>query len=87
MMHWIIQVQVLDMGNPREKFATQVDARLLAELRELAQQEGRQLQALVDEAIEGLIEQRRTGKARAHVMSAYKKSHERFAPLYRKLAQ
>ncbi|MEE4236675.1 MAG: hypothetical protein V2I51_08125 [Anderseniella sp.] len=87
MMHWIIQVQVLDMGNPREKFATQVDARLLAELRELARQEGRQLQALVDEAIEGLIEQRRTGKARAHVMSAYKKSHERFAPLYRKLAQ
>ncbi len=86
-MHWIIQVQVLDMGNPREKFATQVDARLLAELRELARQEGRQLQALVDEAIEGLIEQRRTGKARAHVMSAYKKSHERFAPLYRKLAQ
>jgi hypothetical protein len=87
MMNWIIQVQVLDMGNPREKFATQVDARLLAELRELARQEGRQLQALVDEAIEGLIEQRRTGKARAHVMSAYKKSHERFAPLYRKLAQ
>ena len=75
------------MGSPREKFATQVDARLLAELRQLAQQEGRQLQALVDEAIEGLIEQRKTGRARAHVMSAYKKSHERFAPLYRKLAQ
>jgi hypothetical protein len=33
----------------REKFATQVDRALLADLRNLAKSEGRQLQALVDE--------------------------------------
>jgi len=34
-----------------ERFATQVDAELLAELRSLARDEGRQIQALVDEAL------------------------------------
>jgi hypothetical protein len=71
----------------REKFATQVDAEILAAVRALAQKEGRQIQALVDEALADLIEKRRQGRARAHVMAAYQASHERFAPLYRKLAQ
>lgn len=71
----------------REKFATQVDAEILATVRELAASEGRQIQALVDEALSDLIEKRRQGRARAHVMAAYQASHERFAPLYRKLAQ
>jgi hypothetical protein len=71
----------------REKFATQVDAEILANVRNLAQTEGRQLQALVDEALADLIEKRRQGKPRAHVMAAYQASHERFAPLYQKLAE
>ena len=75
------------MARTREKFATQVDGALLADLRGLAQQEGRQIQALVEEAIAALIEQRRQGTARPHVMSAYQKSHARYAPLYKKLAE
>ena len=75
------------MPQTREKFATQVDGALLADLRGLARQEGRQIQALVEEAIAALIEQRRQGSARPHVMSAYFKSHARYAPLYKKLAK
>jgi hypothetical protein len=40
----------------REKFATQVDTTILAAVRALAQDEGRQIQALVDEAFADLVE-------------------------------
>ena len=75
------------MPQTRQKFATQVDGALLADLRGLAKQEGRQIQALVEEAIAALIEQRRQGTARPHVMNAYLKSHARYGSLYKKLAQ
>ncbi len=75
------------MTQTREKFATQVDGALLADLRGLAKQEGRQIQALVEEAIAALIEQRRQGTVRPHVMSAYQRSHARYASLYEKLAR
>ena len=71
----------------REKFATQVDGALLADLRGLAKQEGRQIQALVEEAIAALIEQRRQGAIRPHVLSAYQRSHARYVELYEKLAR
>ncbi len=71
----------------REKFATQVDPEILAAVRELAREEGRQLQSLVDEALEDLIEKRRSGRPRPHVMAAYQASHDRFASLYEKLAE
>jgi predicted transcriptional regulator len=69
------------------KFATQVDAELLASLRRLARSEGRQLQALIDEALRDLIEKRRQARPRAPVMAAYQSSHAAFAALYRKLAE
>lgn len=72
---------------PKEKFATQVDGRLLDAVRKLAREEGRQIQALVDEALADLVEKRRKDRPRAHVMSAYLASHDRFAPLYKKLAE
>ena len=72
---------------PRQKFATQVDAETLAEVRALARREGRQIQALVDEALSDLLEKRRSGRPRAHVMAAYEASHERFGALYKKLAE
>jgi hypothetical protein len=75
------------MGIAREKFATQVDSALLADLRTLAKQEGRQIQALVEEAIAALIEERRNAKPRSHVMAAYQKSHGKFAALYERLAK
>ena len=71
----------------REKFATQVNSRILAAVRKLAQKEGRQLQVLVEEALADLIEKRKNGTPRAPVMSAYLASHDKYAPLYKKLAE
>jgi len=75
------------MPKTQEKFIAQLDGALLADLRRLAEQECRPIQALVEEAIAALIEQRRQGTAKPRVMSAYQKSHSRYAPLYEKLAE
>ena len=71
----------------REKFATQVDAEILATVRDLARSEGRQIQALIDEALLDLIEKRKQSQPRAHVMAAYQASHESFGSLYKQLAK
>ena len=74
------------MPQIREKFATQIEITLLADLRMLAEAEGCQIQTLVEEAVRTLLEERRQGKARTHVLDAYQKSHARFGSLYKKLA-
>ena len=74
-------------GQTREKFVTQVNSETLAHLRSLAQREGRQLQALVDEALADLIEKYNQNKTRANVMAAYQASDEKFGTLYKKLAE
>lgn len=71
----------------REKFATQVDPEVLSAVRDLARKEGRQIQALVDEALADLIEKRLQQKPRPHIMAAFDSSHERYASLYKKLAE
>jgi hypothetical protein len=71
----------------REKFATQVKPEIMAELRNMAAQEGRQLQALVEEAFADLIAKHKNAKPRPHVMAAYMASHEKFGKLYKKLAE
>jgi len=71
----------------REKFATQVNTEILSTVRSIAQNEGRQIQFLVDEALADLIEKRKQSQPRAHIMAAYQASHEKFAPLYKKLAE
>ena len=75
------------MSATREKFATQVNSEILSAVRTLAEKEGRQLQALVDEAFADLIEKRKQATPRAHVMGAYLASHEKYASLYKKLAK
>ncbi|MFZ0961952.1 MAG: hypothetical protein WAO35_13695 [Terriglobia bacterium] len=75
------------MSQSRQKFATQVNSETLAVVRTLARNEGRQLQALVDEALADLIEKRKRAKPRPHVMGAYLASHEKYGPLYKKLAK
>lgn len=71
----------------RQKFATQVNPETLSALRTLAQAEGRQLQALVEEALADLVEKHNNAKPRRRVMDAYLASHEEYAPLYQKLAK
>jgi hypothetical protein len=75
------------MSGTREKFATQVNSEILSAVRALAHKEGRQLQALVDEALADLIEKRKKATPRAHVMGAYLASHEKYGSLYKKLAE
>lgn len=71
----------------REKFATQVRSEILADVRNLAQSEGRQLQSLIDEALSDLLEKRKLNKPRPGVMAAYQSSHDQYAGLYKKLAE
>ena len=71
----------------RQKFATQVDPELIEAVRAIAREEGRQVQALVDEALADLVEKRRMGKPRKPVMAAYQASTGRFGKLYKKLAE
>jgi hypothetical protein len=75
------------MSQPREKFATQVNPEILEAVRALAAREGRQLQALVDEALTDLLEKRKNERPRPHVMNAYNVSLEKYAELYKKLAE
>jgi hypothetical protein len=75
------------MAQTREKFATQVNSEILAAVRSLSVAEGRQIQALVDEAFTDLLEKRKQAQPRAHVMGVYLASHERYGPLYKKLAE
>ncbi|MBK5294587.1 MAG: hypothetical protein JJE04_23265 [Acidobacteriia bacterium] len=75
------------MAQTREKFATQVNSEILTAVRSLSVAEGRQLQALVEEAFADLLEKRKKATPRAHVMGAYLASHEKFGPLYKKLAE
>jgi len=77
----------MNAATSRAKFATQVNSEILTVVRSLAEQEGRQIQALVDEALADLIEKRKKSTPRAHVMGAYLASHEKYGPLYQKLAE
>ena len=76
-----------NMLGAREKFATLVNTEILSAVRTIAHSEGRQIQALVDEALADLIEKRKTARPRPHVMAAYRASHEPFGELYKKLAK
>lgn len=75
------------MDEAREKFATQVNSEILTKVRSIARNEGRQLQALVEEALVDLVEKRKNARPRAHVMAAYLSSHDKYRELYEKLAK
>lgn len=71
----------------RQKFASQLDADLLAQTRALAKREGRHVQSLLEEALLDLLEKRRQAKPRPQVMALYEASVEEFGPLYERLAK
>jgi hypothetical protein len=70
----------------REKFATQMDSTMLAELRALAKAEGRQLQSLVEEAVGKLIAER-ANKPEPDFAALMKRNHNRYASVFEKLAK
>ncbi len=75
------------MKENRVKFATHVDPEILAAVEEVARTEGKQIQALIDEALADLLRKRKGMNARSHVMAAYIQSHESYASAYKKLAE
>ena len=77
------------MSTVREKFATQVDSELLKSVRNLAKAEGRQIQAVVEDALREYLDAKKStkGRGREHVMAAYLESTERFSGLNEQLAK
>jgi hypothetical protein len=75
------------MATQRQKFSTQADPVLLAELRTLAEQEGRQFQAVMEDAMRLYLENRKSNKPRPHVMAHFQASLEQNRELGRLLAQ
>lgn len=70
-----------------QKFASQADTELLAAMRSLAKQEGKQFQALLDEAMRDFLEKKTGNKPRAQVMQALAESVADFDALYKELAK
>lgn len=70
-----------------EKFSSQADPELLRAVKGLAKEEGKQFQALVNEAFQELLEKRKQTKPRRFVMDQFQASLNRNDGLYKKLAQ
>ena len=75
------------MAIRREKFSSQADPELLTELREIARADGRQFQAVLEDAIRDYIESRAQEKPRASVMAHFQSSVEKNRRLGKLLAK
>ena len=75
------------ISQTKQKFATQIDTDLLIGLKDKAQSEGRKILSVVEDALRSHMEGQDTHAPRRAVMKAYQSSQERFAELYKKLAE
>ena len=71
----------------REKFSSQAAPELLSKMREIARSDGRQLQAVLEEAMSGYIESREQQRVRPDVMAHYRASAEKNRRLAELLAR
>ena len=69
------------------KFATQLAPDVLETLRRMSADEGRHLQAILDEALREYIASKQTGAPRKRVMSALQLSMAEYDSLYKALAR
>ena len=72
---------------PRKKFSSQADPELLAAMRQIARTDGRQFQAVLEDAMSHYIENRASQRVRPEVMAHYRASVERHRHLYELLAR
>lgn len=78
----------LPMSNAvREKFSSQAAPEVLAALRQIAESQGRQFQAVLDEALRDYIDRHQKERPRRHVVASFASSLEEFDTLYRELAK
>ena len=75
------------MAAIREKFSSQASPELLAAVREIAREEGRHFQAVLEEAMREYIENRSKEKLRASVMAHFQASVEKNRRLGEMLAR
>ena len=75
------------MAALREKFSSQASPDLLAAVREIAREEGRHFQAVLEEAMREYIENRSKEKRRASVMAHFQASVEKNRRLGEMLAR
>lgn len=71
----------------KQKFSSQLDADLLSEVRAISEEEGRQFQAVLDEALTEWLERKRGLRPRAEVLIHLKDSIARNRDAYRRLAE
>jgi uncharacterized protein (DUF4415 family) len=71
----------------REKFSSQASPDVLAALRQIAESQGRQFQAVLDEALRDYIDRQQKERPRRHVMASFASSLDEFDSLYRELAK
>ena len=81
-------LETLIMNTPaREKFSSQAAPDVLAALREIAETQGRQFQAILDEALRDYIDRQQKSRPRQHVMTQFAESLTEYDALYRDLAK
>jgi predicted transcriptional regulator len=71
----------------REKFSSQAAPAVLAALRHIAESQGRQFQAVLDDALRDYIDRQQKERPRRHVMASFASSQDEFDSLYRELAK
>jgi hypothetical protein len=71
----------------REKFSSQASPEVLTALRQIAEGQGRQFQAVLDEALRDYIDRQQKTRPRRHVMASFASSLDEFDHLYRELAK
>jgi predicted transcriptional regulator len=71
----------------REEFPLQAAPESLAALRRIAEAQGREFQAVLDEALREYIDRRQKEHPRRHVMASFAASLDEFDGLYRELAK
>ena len=71
----------------RKKFSSQAAPEVLLALRQLAELQGRQFQAVLEEALRDYLDRQQKDRPRRHVMNAFASSLAEFDSLYRELAK
>lgn len=75
------------MSKPLKKFSTQTDPELLKLVKDIAQEEGKHFQALIEEALRDLVDKKRSSKPRKHIMNYFSDSLKEYDSLYTELAK
>lgn len=68
-------------------FPSEASPEVMAALTRIAQTQGRQVQAVIDEALRDYIDRQQKDRPRRHVMAAFSSSMDEFDDLYRELAK